>query len=281
RDMGRHEEALTVMNEAVQALQSDSGGESPRTMEYRTNVALIHYDGGNYPAAEQIFREVIAFQEKGYGPEFLELATNLIYLGRTLEKQGRFADAEPVLQRALRIREKNKGPKDKTVASALEALGQLYQAAGRLDGAEVAYRRELLIQEGTLGAGHKDTALTLRRLGEVYTERGQFPQAEENLRKAVAVQDKVFSPEIAADEGEKVTTRLALADMYFKQRRYEEADGEFIAATDRAEKFPGYKSKRLAEVLKRHSAMLRSINHDARAAQLEARIEAISQKSAG
>ena len=63
-------------------------------------------------------RRALAIDEKSFGPEHPDVATDLNNLAQLLQATNRLAEAEPLMRRALEIDEKSYGPEHPNVASA-------------------------------------------------------------------------------------------------------------------------------------------------------------------
>jgi tetratricopeptide (TPR) repeat protein len=84
--------------------------------------------------AEPLFRRALAIEEKRYGTEHRNVATNLNNLAELLRETNRLADAEPLYRRALAIDEASYGPEHPKVAIRLGNLALLFLATNRRRG---------------------------------------------------------------------------------------------------------------------------------------------------
>jgi tetratricopeptide (TPR) repeat protein len=102
-----------------------------------------------------MYRRALAIDEKSYGPDHPEVATDLNNLAGLLQATNRLAEAEPLIRRALAIDEKSYGPDHPDVARDLNNLAGLLQATNRLAEAEPISRRQLVIfLKFTRATGH-------------------------------------------------------------------------------------------------------------------------------
>ena len=67
--------------------------------------------------AEPLMRRALAIDEKSFGPDHPDVATDLNNLALLLQATNRLAEAEPLMRRALAIDEKSFGPDHPEVAS--------------------------------------------------------------------------------------------------------------------------------------------------------------------
>jgi tetratricopeptide (TPR) repeat protein len=86
-------------------------------------------------------RRALAFDEKSYGSEHPEVATDLNNLGEVLTASNRLAEAEPLYRRALGIWEKSFGLEHPTVGIALAHLASLQAERGNWTEAAALRRR--------------------------------------------------------------------------------------------------------------------------------------------
>ena len=66
---------------------------------------LLYSDQGKYEEAEPLYQQALAIDEKVYGQDHPEVATDLSSLANLYWNQGKYEEAEPLYQRALAIRE--------------------------------------------------------------------------------------------------------------------------------------------------------------------------------
>jgi tetratricopeptide (TPR) repeat protein len=69
------------------------------------NLANLYAEQGKFEQAEPLYQRALAIDEKVYGQDHPEVATDLRSLAILYEDQGKFEQAEPLYQRALAIRE--------------------------------------------------------------------------------------------------------------------------------------------------------------------------------
>lgn len=155
KNMGRHEEALQSMQQAV-AL-------APRDAEAHNNLGAALHDLGRLEEAEASYRKA------------LEIAPNLADVhfnrGVTLEALRRPDEAQLSYRAALAIRPDH--------ADAWNNLGMLLRAWGGLDEAEAAFRSALGIAPMSIKP--------LGNLGVVLHELGRVAEAEDCYRRLLAI----------------------------------------------------------------------------------------------
>jgi tetratricopeptide (TPR) repeat protein len=137
--------------------------------------------------AEPHMRRVLAIDEKSFGPEHPEVATDLSNLAALLKDTNRMAEAEPLMRRALAIDENSFGPEHPNVATDLNNLAQLLQATNRLAEAEPLMRRALTTDEKSFGPEHPNGARDLKNLARLLQDTNRRSEAEPLMRRAVSI----------------------------------------------------------------------------------------------
>lgn len=157
--------------------------------------ALQAYESGNRARARGDFDRAIQYYERALhsSPDFEPALTNLggIYL-----RQHRLADAQRVFERAYAL--------DPEGAENCINLGHVYLAGGRLTEAEK------LLLRGIQSA--PQSALGHFLLGTILAGRGSFQEAENRFLRAIGL-----------DAAGTTAAHLALANLYLKNQRWQEA----------------------------------------------------------
>lgn len=154
------------------------------------NSAVALQLGGNYLAAEPLYRRALTIVEKQLGLEHPNVAASLNNLASLLHAQGKYSEAEPLFRHALAIGEKQLGPEHPDVATNLNNLASLLQAQGKYIEAEPLYRRALKINEKQLGPEHPSVAQSLNNLASLLRAQGRYSEAELLFHRALAILEK-------------------------------------------------------------------------------------------
>ena len=161
------------------ASQSESTGEEQSTSGRRggrsrgRSQAFAVHDLDRYAEAKQLYEKALAIYEKVHGPEHVDVAWTLYYLGWLHDDLGQYAKAVPLYERCLAIREKVLGSQHRNVAACLNRLGRTYAELGQNAEAEPRYRRALEIWEKALGPEDAKVAAVLHSLGYLYSDEGR------------------------------------------------------------------------------------------------------------
>jgi len=154
---------------------------------YLNQAGLIAQRVGRYSEAEPLYNRALAIDEKAYGLNHPEVATDLNNLAALYKTQGRYAQAEPLYKRSLAIKEKALGPDHPAVATSLNNLAELYRTQGQYAQAEPLYKRALAIKEKTLGPNHPSVATSLENLAALYRVTNRMKEAEVLEKRAAAI----------------------------------------------------------------------------------------------
>jgi CHAT domain-containing protein len=150
------------------------------------NLAAVYQDMGDYPKAEQLYRQALVIENEHYshGPGYATILNNLAAL---YQDMGDFARAEPLYRRALALRKEMLGEKDSDYAISLSCLAYLFHEMGDYLKAEPLYRRALDIRKEALGQSHPDYAVSLHNLARLYDHTSAYAKAEPLYRQALAI----------------------------------------------------------------------------------------------
>lgn len=199
KDLGRHGEALALLERALNIVEAIEGVDTERAATVANNLAVILAAEGRYEEAEKYHLQGLAILEKRYGGEHPNFARTLNNIAELRTKQGRYTDAEPGFVRALGILERAFGTESHEVALTLDHLGNLYRLQRRYEKAEALLLRSIAIEENIQGANHRDIARGLNNLASVYAAQERFEDAEPLLARSVVIMESTFGdhPEVA------------------------------------------------------------------------------------
>jgi nephrocystin-3 len=139
---------------------------------FRYNLAMLLAKKGDSAEAEQLFRGVLAYQEKTKGDDHPDTAQVLNALAGVCTDKKDFRAAERYYRRALAIREEKLGPNHPDTAQTLNDLAVSLAVAGNAAEAEQLYRRALTIVEKGYGKEHRKTAQVRENLEAVQGRTG-------------------------------------------------------------------------------------------------------------
>ena len=171
------------------------------------------------------------------------------------------------------------------MARNLEALAGQYRALGRATEAWPFYQRALSIKEELLGSEHSEVDMAfallavyyftdLNTLGVLFLAQNQYAEAEPFFRGALSMREKTLGPE-HADVGD---TLASLAVACGNQERWLEAEIHLRRAVAIREKVLGPAHPNVVTLLDADADLLRRLDRNVEADELEERIKTIKAK---
>ena len=185
---------LAAHAKAVSRYADDAGLAKP-TARLMNELGLYWQARGQFREAEPLMRRALAIDERSYGPDHPNVASDLNNLAALLQATNRLGDAEPLMRRALAIDENSYGPDHPNVAIDLNNLAQLLQATNRLGDAEPLMRRALAIDERSYGPDHPNLAIRLNNLELLQQATNRLGEAEPLMRRALAIDERGYGPD--------------------------------------------------------------------------------------
>ncbi|PCC72141.1 Serine/threonine protein kinase [Nannocystis exedens] len=186
----------------------------------------VEYAAGEYAAAQQLYEQALAIDERLLGPTHPRVAELLEALGQVHVAVGRYAEAQPLHERVLPILEQAFGPEHPSLALSLLSLAGVHHALGNYAEARALYERALAIQRRALGPDHPDIGGTLNNLANLFMITGASEEAMPLFEQAAAIREKALGadhPSFAISLVNLGNARTAVGDHAEAQRLYERA----------------------------------------------------------
>ncbi len=265
---GKFAEAELLYRKALSIREQVLGSEHAATASILNNLGGFYCEQGKFDQGEPLFRQALAIRERVLGLEHPDTVTNISNLGTVYCEQGNFALAEPLLKQALSIREKMLGPKHPYTLAILNNLAVILYRQRKYDETEPLFRRVVEMREQVLGPEHPDTGESFGNLGELYTEQGKFAEAEPLLKRALGILEKILGPEhrlVAQPLGN-------LAEVSYARGHYAQAENFYRRALAIWEETSWLDQPEVSRQLRNYANLLRQMNRDTEAAELEERI---------
>jgi len=274
RDRARYAEAEPIIRESVLASEKANRSGISACLN---NLAILLKNTNRLSEAEPLMRRALEIDEKAYGPEHPDVATDLNNLALLLKNTNRLSEAEPLMRRALHIDEKALGPEHPDVAIDLNNLALLLQDTNRLSEAEPLMRRALEIREKALGPDHPDVAQSLNNLATLLQDTNRLSEAEPMMRRALAIFEKSLGPQHPDVAQSLNNLALLLQDT----NRLSEAEPMMRRALAISEKSLGPEHPDVAQSLNNLATLLQDTNRLSEAEPMMRRALEILEKSLG
>ncbi|MHB1423544.1 MAG: tetratricopeptide repeat protein [Gemmataceae bacterium] len=186
RDMGRPNDALPLAESAALAYRTRFGMDHPYTRRFLNELANLYESVKQPDKAESIWRELADALRKNVEKDPRIYGAALMYVGRNLLKQQKFADAEALLRESLAIRQ------DKEPDLWMTFYTQSLLGASLLDQKKYAESEPLLVQ-GYQGMNERADKIpsqdkvhlreAIERLVQLYDAWGKKDKADEWRKK--------------------------------------------------------------------------------------------------
>jgi serine/threonine-protein kinase len=200
--LGDYAEAGRVGEIAVHALAAAVGEDHQRTIISRGNLAAFRLADGDYPAAEVVYRDLLARQERLQGREhpatvrlMTSLATTLLGRPDSMGRDTALSEAEALLEESLDIQQRltGYGPPQRGVT--LDRLAAVRAARRDHEGARDAAREAVATLTLAHGPDHQEVAAATIRLGLLEAELGVTTAALESGRRGYAGLVETLGPD--------------------------------------------------------------------------------------
>lgn len=145
------------------------------------------YRSGRFNEALANARRALAIREQILGPEHLDTADSLNYLGVVLWELGKPAEARPLLERALAIRREKLEPDHPNLAESLGNLGAVLLALGEIQNATPLLEQAAQRWAQAFGCAHPETLRSLTNLAFAIQAGGDLEKAKSLLEQVLAL----------------------------------------------------------------------------------------------
>lgn len=219
--LGRHEEAIALAEEAVQATRGARGAD-----ERREALSLLHGLGklmaehGDAAKAEQVLREALGGLVAESGADHPNTLATMSVLLNLLLEEGRPEDAEPLLQKYVEGRkQRSLGVVDRVALVAMDKLGVAWMNSGNHDKAVSWLREAVTGLKLVQGPEATNTLFAVNHLGSALFQKQSYQEAHDMFAAALAGLSKV----LGEHDRETLICRVSLAVSKSKLDQEDEA----------------------------------------------------------
>jgi tetratricopeptide (TPR) repeat protein len=277
---GRLPDAEKFLARAIAIREKASGPEGLELAPDLSQLARVNVAKQNLPAAEALYQRVLKIQLKTVSPNSPELLPTLDALAALILDQNQ--DAEPLLRQTLSIREGSVGPNHVDVAKNLDKLAAIYTHQKRFQEAQKASERALFIWMKELKPGSAELADKYEKVAELYEALDRPVDAEPLVQQV-----------LTARENDMVASLNTLAAIYVSKQNLTDAEPLYRLSLTILDKRGILSGKRplsvdsseenldlLAQTALDYVDLLKKLKRKSDASKLEARIRAVTGKSA-
>jgi tetratricopeptide (TPR) repeat protein len=275
RAMGAYEKAEPLYQSALHIRETTFGPDHPLVAQSYYSIAKLYHSQGKYPEAEKLFEQAFHIQEQRLGTNHPTIASTLGMLAKTYQGQNKLTQAEEMNLRALRIRESTSGGDHPHIAIITNSLVEIYHIQGRYLEAAPLIARSLTIHEQALGPEHPYIAYSLSNQAENYFLQGDYSQAEIYCKRALKIREQ----NLGIEHPRTAFTYSNLARIYSAKSQFEEAELLYSKALTIRERALGLEHPSIRDMLEQFAILLRKMNKDQQAYELEERARKIEVKS--
>jgi CHAT domain-containing protein/tetratricopeptide (TPR) repeat protein len=188
------------------------------------NLAYIYLKAGKYTAANLMADQLIANDQKMYGPTSVQFISTVLNVVDIFIQVDKYSEAEKLLQSSIRQQQKNSIHQ----GVLLNKLGDIYTITSQYTRASKALQTALIIIEKTAGRNSPEYISASINLGILYMSQGKYAEAEEAFDYALG--------EITQDDNAYAATLNNQALVYQNLGQLERAEKTFreIQAIDSA-----------------------------------------------
>jgi len=207
-------------------------GRSYELLHQYRELAKVGAESGKYPEAEQVYKQIIALDEKRAGSnkwnDIRGLADDLMDLARVYRHEKRYDDARDTIKRSEMADEKAakaKYSKPEQVSLlrwySQNELAEIDRETGDLAAAKPLFEQSLeMVGKVPLGAGHPRIAELLSDYANLLGDQGKFEEAESYYKRAFDTWAKGWYPQ----QLEQAETLTSYATLLRKLNRPTEAE---------------------------------------------------------
>ena len=151
---GRHQEALSELEEALRIQRATVGDDHPGVGRTRIGIGNVYFSQGRFAEAHEAFEEALRIARAKLGDDHPDVARTRIGMGNVYAVQGRYAEVLEAYEEALRIFRAKLGDNHPEMASTRNNIGNVYKIQGRFAKALEAYEEALRIFIAAFGEDH-------------------------------------------------------------------------------------------------------------------------------
>lgn len=246
RQGGRSGEAEALLNEVLEIKKQHFGKDHVSIAQILNELALVHFERGNFQEAEDLYKRAIEIGEKAELvdiPDLVKWLNNLAILYFTV---ARYNEAEPLYKKAIDLHKRLSPENLNLLATYLNNLGLLYLETDNYNEAKKLLTDALSIEVKVLGEENLITAQSIHNLGTLYARMKEYSEAEGHFNKAIKIYEKFFGPENPL----LLKSLNQIAKIYLEQNRLYDAEVLFGKILDLVNNSFGMDNMNAAPVLK-------------------------------
>ncbi|MHC4447415.1 MAG: serine/threonine protein kinase [Planctomycetota bacterium] len=280
----RYDDADAYLRRAVETARRELGVEDRLTLLGMNLLGVLLHARGRYAEAEALLAEALRIGRPALGEEDPLVLTLIGNLGIVADARKKMPEAERHHREALQLRRRVLGSENPSTLSTSGRLGNCLRAQGRLEEAEPYLREALHGLRRAQGDEHWRSLFAMRDLARLLREMGNLEEAERLAAEAVQKGRQTW-----LDERPQGPTRFLLEHgrTLTALKHFGPAEDELLEALAMIEdtsvpitnpswfkEVSSGLAKAFAELYEARYAAEPDAGHDAKAAEVQARIQA-------
>jgi len=184
------------MNKGIRLLLETSARDenegSMFTVKFMGKIQLAQLYGmlGDFPNAEQAYREAVSIAEQSSGRDSPAVVQPLKLMADFYFNKADFAEAERLYERVLKLQTQLFGPAHPGLSDTLLSIGSFDRAKGDYVKPEGSWLRALEIRKAAFGPASQQALEVQGTLADLYRDRGEYDRAERLYLETLAVAEK-------------------------------------------------------------------------------------------
>lgn len=276
RAQGAYLKAEPFYRQALRTRESILGHDDPQVAQSYYGLAKLYYSLEQFQQAEELCAKALRIQKQLPEKNDLMIASILDILAKIYTRQHKLDQATETNTRALQIRKDILGEEHPQVAILLNNLVEIYHAQGKYKEAESLIDKTLRIHEQAFGLEHPNMAYSFYNLAENFFLRKNYGKAEFYYKKVLAIREKTLG-----DHPRTALIYFRLAKYYTDEGSHKEAESLYLKALSIRERAFGFEHLIVASTLEPYADLLRKINREKEACEIDTHIQTIQSRQKG
>jgi tetratricopeptide (TPR) repeat protein len=220
RAQSRYEEAITLLQEALDGITSLLGSAHSATIAIMGMLSTCYSLKGNRSEADDLKEAMNKLKKQIDAHRHAAVLREIAVMAQVYHSQKKYTEAESQWREVLAERRELLGEQHVDTLHALRSLALVSFDQGRRAEAEVLWTEELEIWREVNGSDHRDTLYAIFWLGRALFSQGRYAEAEVLWQEEFEVERNFHGDR----HGETPHAMVWLARAIFQQGRHEEAE---------------------------------------------------------
>ncbi len=241
-ELGRDSDLQSTFELAVEFDKTKLGPMHPRMAKNHKELAEFYRSRRRYERAEPEFLAVLAVDNANLGEDHPTIAKDMISIAANLTSLGKHVQAETYYRKALEVNRHVLGTDNPDVAANHRFLANNLRLQNRNVAAASELKEALRIDQIVYSENDPIIMEDLRSLREALHAAGEAATAEETAKQIIHLNDRIVASLAFQD-------RLVLAEIHRSQRKYGEAEQDYLGLIEIAKLAFGESDLKVASLI--------------------------------